>query len=132
MISSAAAVNGFKVLRSQPKSNTYSRKLTDEMVEIDDAASLSKNRQRRMSDLAKEVDIETLIAISVCFPVDSLTEEEIKANVSPPFGLGFNVVDGGSSISPELHPPVMEQVRDEGNARRGGGARGETRGCGGG
>ncbi|KAA8545615.1 hypothetical protein F0562_020399 [Nyssa sinensis] len=86
MISSAAAVNGLRVLRSQPKSNTYGEKLTDEMVEIDDAASLSKNRRRRMSDLAKEVDIEALIAISVGFPVDSLTEEEIEANVVSQIG----------------------------------------------
>uniref|UniRef100_A0A5B7AMI9 SWIRM domain-containing protein n=1 Tax=Davidia involucrata TaxID=16924 RepID=A0A5B7AMI9_DAVIN len=85
MISSAAAVNGLRVLRSHPKSNTYSEKL-DEMVEIDDAASLSRNRRPRMSDLAKEVDIESLIGISVGFPVDSLTEEEIEANVVSQIG----------------------------------------------
>ncbi|KAA8547084.1 hypothetical protein F0562_003513 [Nyssa sinensis] len=81
------------------------------MVEIDDAASLSKNRQRKMSDLTKEVDIEALIVISIGFPVDSLIEEEIEAKVSPPFRLGFDVIGGGSSISPELHPLVTEQVR---------------------
>ncbi|KAA8524493.1 hypothetical protein F0562_010916 [Nyssa sinensis] len=107
MISSAAAVNGLRVLRSQPKSNTYGETLTDKMVEIDDTTSLSKNRQRRMSYLAKEVGMEALIAISVGFLVDSLTEEEIKANV----------VSGGSSISPELHPLVMEQVRTRATTR---------------
>ncbi|WMV50858.1 hypothetical protein MTR67_044243 [Solanum verrucosum] len=39
-----------------------------------------------MSDLAKEVDVEALIAISVGFPVDSLTEEEIEANVVSQIG----------------------------------------------
>ena len=35
----------------------------------------------RRSDVAKDCDVEALIAISVGFPVDSLTEEEIEANV---------------------------------------------------
>lgn len=34
-----------------------------------------------MADLAKEVDVEAMIAIAVGFPVDSLTEEEIESNV---------------------------------------------------
>ncbi|KAL0412681.1 UNVERIFIED_CONTAM: Lysine-specific histone demethylase 11 [Sesamum radiatum] len=38
------------------------------------------------ADLSKEVDIEALIAISVGFPVDSLTEEEIEANVVSQIG----------------------------------------------
>lgn len=37
--------------------------------------------QNRRSDVAKDCDVEALIAISVGFPVDSLTEEEIEANV---------------------------------------------------
>ncbi|EYU39134.1 hypothetical protein MIMGU_mgv1a0220072mg, partial [Erythranthe guttata] len=40
----------------------------------------------RAPDLSKEVDIEALIAISVGFPVDSLTEEEIEANVVSQIG----------------------------------------------
>ncbi|XP_022769326.1 lysine-specific histone demethylase 1 homolog 1 isoform X2 [Durio zibethinus] len=43
--------------------------------------SFSKNRRPRISGLAKEMDTEALIAISVGFPVDSLTEEEIEAHV---------------------------------------------------
>ncbi|KAB2029846.1 hypothetical protein ES319_D05G189200v1 [Gossypium barbadense] len=43
--------------------------------------SFSKNRRPRISGLAREMDTEALIAISVGFPVDSLTEEEIEANV---------------------------------------------------
>ncbi|XP_059648052.1 lysine-specific histone demethylase 1 homolog 1 [Cornus florida] len=82
MISSAAAVTGLRVLRPHSRQN---EKLADEMVEIDDAISLSKNG-RRISDVAKEVDVEALIAISVGFPVDSLTEEEIEANVVSQIG----------------------------------------------
>ncbi|KAL7227721.1 hypothetical protein ACSBR1_022572 [Camellia fascicularis] len=78
MISSAAAVNGLRVLRAREKSN-------DSAVEIDDAPSKNR-RRRRTSDLSKEVDIEALIAISVGFPVDSLTEEEIEANVVSQIG----------------------------------------------
>ncbi|XP_057495297.1 lysine-specific histone demethylase 1 homolog 1-like [Actinidia eriantha] len=54
-------------------------------VEIDDAPSKNR-RRRRSSDLSKEVDTEALIAISVGFPVDSLTEEEIEANVVSQIG----------------------------------------------
>ncbi|KMT01528.1 hypothetical protein BVRB_9g215320 isoform A [Beta vulgaris subsp. vulgaris] len=46
-------------------------------------------RRRRISDLSKEsppLDIDALIAISVGFPVDSLTEEEIDASVVPTLG----------------------------------------------
>ncbi|GLT94483.1 hypothetical protein SLE2022_122210 [Rubroshorea leprosula] len=39
------------------------------------------NRRPRVPDVSKEVDTEALIAVSVGFPVDSLTEEEIEANV---------------------------------------------------
>lgn len=47
-------------------------------TELNGSPSLAKTRR---ADLAKEVDIEALIAVSVGFPVDSLTEEEIEANV---------------------------------------------------
>ncbi|XP_015884106.3 lysine-specific histone demethylase 1 homolog 1 [Ziziphus jujuba] len=52
-------------------------------TELNGTPSVAKNRR---ADLAKEVDIEALIAISVGFPVDSLTEEEIEANVVPTIG----------------------------------------------
>lgn len=75
MISSAAAVSGLRVMR--PKTLVPAEEFDDE-----GDFSLSKSKRRRnMSDLAKEVDVEALIAISVGFPVDSLTEEEIEANV---------------------------------------------------
>ncbi|KAK7314532.1 hypothetical protein VNO77_33058 [Canavalia gladiata] len=47
-------------------------------TELTTAASIAKNRR---NDVAKDCDVEALIAISVGFPVDSLTEEEIEANV---------------------------------------------------
>ncbi|KAK8649175.1 hypothetical protein V6N13_129909 [Hibiscus sabdariffa] len=39
------------------------------------------NRRPRISDVAKEMGTEALIAIYVGFPIDSLIEEEIEANV---------------------------------------------------
>lgn len=55
----------------------------DEIIEMQINDSPSKSRRRKM---AEEVDIEALIAISVGFPVDSLTEEEIEHNVVPLLG----------------------------------------------
>ncbi|KAF7813573.1 lysine-specific histone demethylase 1-like protein 1 [Senna tora] len=52
-------------------------------TEFNGNTSLSKNRR---SDVAKDCDSEALIAISVGFPVDSLTEEEIEANVVSTIG----------------------------------------------
>lgn len=52
-------------------------------TEFNGNTSLSKNRR---SDVAKDCDVEALIAISVGFPVDSLTEEEIEANVVSTIG----------------------------------------------
>ncbi|WOH14075.1 hypothetical protein DCAR_0933591 [Daucus carota subsp. sativus] len=83
MISSAAAVSGFRVMR--PKSTPTTTTADDEFEELADH-SLSKSRRRRISDLAKEVDVEAMIAISVGFTVDSLTEEEIEANVVSQIG----------------------------------------------
>ncbi|XP_045792774.1 lysine-specific histone demethylase 1 homolog 1 [Trifolium pratense] len=47
-------------------------------TELTSTTSLSKNRK---NDVAKDCDDEALIAISVGFPSDTLTEEEIEANV---------------------------------------------------
>ncbi|XP_015089159.1 lysine-specific histone demethylase 1 homolog 1 [Solanum pennellii] len=82
---SAAAVNGLRVLRPNPKPSTAYSYSETELATGDDP-SKNHNRRRRMSDLAKEVDVEALIAISVGFPVDSLTEEEIEANVVSQIG----------------------------------------------
>ncbi|XP_057997278.1 lysine-specific histone demethylase 1 homolog 1 isoform X2 [Hevea brasiliensis] len=46
----------------------------------------SFRRQRIAGGLSEELNVEALIAISVGFPVDSLTEEEIEANVVSTIG----------------------------------------------
>ncbi|KAL6531688.1 Lysine-specific histone demethylase 1 1 [Orobanche minor] len=71
MISSSAS--RVRVLRPHPKLSAD--------VDLDDSISDHQRKPRSSADLSKEVDIEALIAISVGFPVDSLTEEEIEANV---------------------------------------------------
>ncbi|MED6195681.1 Lysine-specific histone demethylase 1 1 [Stylosanthes scabra] len=48
-------------------------------TELNGAASIAARNRR--NDVPKDSDVEALIAISVGFPVDSLTEEEIEANV---------------------------------------------------
>ncbi|XP_016484866.2 lysine-specific histone demethylase 1 homolog 1-like [Nicotiana tabacum] len=82
---SAAAVSGLRVLRPNPKPSTAYSYSETELATGDDL-NKNQNRRRRISDLAKEVDLEALIAISVGFPVDSLTEEEIEANVVSEIG----------------------------------------------
>ncbi|GAB2292009.1 Lysine-specific histone demethylase 1 1 [Dionaea muscipula] len=77
-----AGIPSSMVLRPHSKSFT----LND--VEENQIHPLSKHhhhrrrrRASRLSDLSKDLDVETLIAFSVGFPIDSLTEEEIEANV---------------------------------------------------
>uniref|UniRef100_A0A0D6QZQ4 SWIRM domain-containing protein n=1 Tax=Araucaria cunninghamii TaxID=56994 RepID=A0A0D6QZQ4_ARACU len=43
-------------------------------------------RKKKIPDMAKEVETEAMIAYSVGFPPDSLTEEEIEAGVVPSIG----------------------------------------------
>ncbi|KAL7584231.1 hypothetical protein Lser_V15G46014 [Lactuca serriola] len=77
MISIAAAVDGLGVIRH--KSGNRS---TEDIDEYEDDDPSSRRRRRISSDL----DVEGLIAISVGFPADSLTEEEIEANVVKTIG----------------------------------------------
>lgn len=95
MISTASAASGLRVLRPHPKPSTnYSYSETDLADDDDNARPHIMHRRRgnssgsgtKLTDLAKEVDIEAMIAISVGFPVDSLTEEEIEANVVSQIG----------------------------------------------
>ncbi|KAL2231473.1 UNVERIFIED_CONTAM: Lysine-specific histone demethylase 1 [Sesamum indicum] len=76
MISSSAS--RLRLLRTQPKPSATG--------DLEDSASGQPRKRRGPADLSKEVDIEALIAISVGFPVDSLTEEEIEANVVSQIG----------------------------------------------
>ncbi|XP_073123231.1 lysine-specific histone demethylase 1 homolog 1-like [Henckelia pumila] len=77
MISTASRL---RVLRPHPKPNPVAED------DVPDSPSSHQRKRRGPSDLSKEVDIEALIAISVGFPVDSLTEEEIEANVVSQIG----------------------------------------------
>ncbi|KAG8364139.1 hypothetical protein BUALT_Bualt19G0095800 [Buddleja alternifolia] len=77
MISTTAS--RIRALRPNPKPSAVSAVSAD--ANFDDSPSGHHRKRRGTSDLSKEVDIEALIAISVGFPVDSLTEEEIEANV---------------------------------------------------
>ncbi|KAL5982229.1 Lysine-specific histone demethylase 1 1 [Asimina triloba] len=85
MIPSATA--GLRVLRPH-KSGVYNEKVMDEIIQlqINDGPTPPRHRRRKISDLAKELDVEAMIAISVGFPVDSLAEEEIESNVVPTVG----------------------------------------------
>ncbi|KAK4424324.1 Lysine-specific histone demethylase 11 [Sesamum alatum] len=76
MISSSAS--RLRLLRTQPKPSATG--------DLDDSAPGQPRKRRGPADLSKEVDVEALIAISVGFPVDSLTEEEIEANVVSQIG----------------------------------------------
>ncbi|CAA6658834.1 unnamed protein product [Spirodela intermedia] len=87
-----------RVLRpATSRAALYDEKLMDEIIriQIDDGGGDSqkprqRGRPRRTSSsgaggaggsLAREIDVEALIAVAVGFPGDSLTEEEIESNV---------------------------------------------------
>ncbi|CAK8534167.1 unnamed protein product [Lathyrus sativus] len=65
---------------TQPRKRRRRKKF---FTELTATTSLAKNRK---NGVAKDCDDEALIAISVGFPVDSLTEEEIEANVVKTIG----------------------------------------------
>ncbi|KAL9670222.1 hypothetical protein QQ045_007773 [Rhodiola kirilowii] len=68
------ALAGSRILRPHAKPSLKA-------LQLSEGSAFSRVRRRRTVDMAKELDIEALIAISVGFPVDSLTEDEIEANV---------------------------------------------------
>lgn len=84
MISTTAS--RLRVLRPHAKPSAASAASAADDDEDADALTGYLRKRRGPSDLSKEVDIEALIAISVGFPVDSLIEEEIEANVVPQIG----------------------------------------------
>ncbi|WOL19940.1 hypothetical protein Cni_G28742 [Canna indica] len=86
-----ACVRVLRPSSSRSASVVYNEKVLDEMIQtqINDAAPIRRGRGRPPSSslrLARELDVEALIAIAVGFPVDCLTEEEIEANVVPVLG----------------------------------------------
>ncbi|KAF9608277.1 hypothetical protein IFM89_008562 [Coptis chinensis] len=87
MIPSSTALNGLRILRPHNDANNSnsnsksSSKLMDQIISLQINSTKNRKRRKMADNLAKEVDIEALIALSVGFPVDSLTEEEIEYNV---------------------------------------------------
>lgn len=92
MIDSAGANNNknIRALRQAARSAaTYDENLMDQIIQKqlgDDPSGSRGGRRKKTFDMAKEVDTETMIAYSVGFPVDSLTEEEIEAGVVSSIG----------------------------------------------
>ncbi|XP_073010011.1 lysine-specific histone demethylase 1 homolog 1-like [Typha latifolia] len=83
---------GLRVLRphsSRSSAVVYSEKLLDDLISMQ-LNDLPRRRGRPPSSsslrLARELDVEALIAVSVGFPIDCLAEEEIEASVVPLVG----------------------------------------------
>ncbi|MQL76661.1 hypothetical protein Taro_009053 [Colocasia esculenta] len=94
LFSDMISTHGLRVLRPHTaRPAFYNEKLMDELIgmQIDGApkprprgrprGSSSSSASGSGGGLARELDVEALIAIAVGFPVESLTEEEIESNV---------------------------------------------------
>ncbi|ERN14660.1 lysine-specific histone demethylase 1 homolog 1 [Amborella trichopoda] len=81
----AIAIGKARALRPHTKAGIYSEKLIDKMLQKQ-LGHGSKGKRKRINGLNRELNIEALIAHSVGFPTDSLTEEEIEAGVVCPLG----------------------------------------------
>eukprot|EP01018_Ginkgo_biloba_P030990 Gb_14064 [translate_table: standard] len=80
----SGSTKSMRALRTQGRSTSYNENLMDEIIQRqlgDDPSASRGGKRKKISDMAKEVDTEAMIAHSVGFPVDSLTEEEIEAGV---------------------------------------------------
>ncbi|XP_057871797.1 protein FLOWERING LOCUS D [Cryptomeria japonica] len=71
-----AATKHSRTLRQQPRAACYNESLMDDLIEKHLGGE--SGRKRKGIDIEKESDIEAMIAYSVGFPIDSLTEEEIE------------------------------------------------------
>ncbi|CAN6479894.1 unnamed protein product [Victoria cruziana] len=74
---------GLRVLRRKARSCVYNEKLMDNILQmqIDDMEAKAEIKRRKLADFTKELEIEAMIAHSVGFPSDSLSEEEIEFGV---------------------------------------------------
>ncbi|GLJ33375.1 hypothetical protein SUGI_0671400 [Cryptomeria japonica] len=70
------AIKPSRTLRQQHRAACYDENLMDNL--IDKHLGGESSRKRKGTDIEKEADIEAMIAYSVGFPIDSLTEEEIE------------------------------------------------------
>eukprot|EP01018_Ginkgo_biloba_P021970 Gb_40551 [translate_table: standard] len=73
-----------RILRQQSRATSYNENLMDEI--IDKHLGGERCKKRKTINMEKEVDIEAMIAHSVGFPMDSLTEEEIEAGIVTTLG----------------------------------------------
>ncbi|KAH9288473.1 hypothetical protein KI387_032590, partial [Taxus chinensis] len=86
-VSSSSGISSLRgTLRQGARgSATYDEELIDKLLQkqIGDNSNgtSSSYKKKRIFDMAKEVDTEAMIAYSVGFPPDALTEEEIEAGV---------------------------------------------------
>ncbi|KAH9288848.1 hypothetical protein KI387_032965 [Taxus chinensis] len=79
-----AATKSSRTLRQQPRAACYNESLMDEL--INKHLGGESGRKRKGIDIEKESDVEAMIAYSVGFPTDSLTEEEIEAGALSTLG----------------------------------------------
>ncbi|KAL3699325.1 hypothetical protein R1sor_017347 [Riccia sorocarpa] len=72
-------------LRQQTKTPTYNDNYLDAVIDeqLGGAPLPSRGRKRKPLSVEREVDVEAMIAASIGFPRESLTEEEIDAGVIP-------------------------------------------------
>ncbi|KAJ7568219.1 hypothetical protein O6H91_01G023800 [Diphasiastrum complanatum] len=73
-----------RALRQHARITSYDEALVDEMIEQQlggNPAFVARGRKKKPLDMDKEVDVEAMIAVSIGFPRDALTEEEIEAGV---------------------------------------------------
>lgn len=79
---------GMRALRQQARPQTYDEAALDSMIDqhIGDGALSGRGRKKKPMDADKEVNVEAMIAASIGFPRESLTEEEIAAGVLPAVG----------------------------------------------
>ncbi|KAL2609406.1 hypothetical protein R1flu_027979 [Riccia fluitans] len=79
-----ATGKSLRTLRQQTRTPTYNDNYLDAVIDeqLGGAAPLpSRGRKRKPLSVEKEVDVEAMIAASIGFPRESLTEEEIEAGV---------------------------------------------------
>lgn len=77
-----------RALRQQARALSYDENLMDAMIQNQLGTDLSpaKNKKKKPLDLDKNKEKEAMIAASIGFPKDSLTEEEIEAGVVQTIG----------------------------------------------
>lgn len=78
-----ASGKSIRSLRQQTRAPTYDEDLLDAVIDqqLGGTPFPARGRKRKPLSVEKEVDVEAMIAASIGFPRESLTEEEIEAGV---------------------------------------------------